>query len=108
MSVSWRTLKSCDNCPFAEDGEGRRLRRSLRPGRWREILASLRRGQVFHCHKTIDYGKPEDRTSAQRLQEGELICAGALDWQRRNQCVPAAVQVAARLEAMKKGTKSPF
>lgn len=69
----WKMSAMCDNCPFAASGPGAILRKSLRPGRWQEILRALRSDQYFPCHKTTretGTGKPR-------------ICAGALAWQER-------------------------
>lgn len=69
--MKWRMAEPCVNCPFNTKGEGLVLRRSLRPGRWRDILAALRADQHFICHKTTsDTGDGSN-----------LVCAGALAWQ---------------------------
>ncbi len=67
----WRCEKPCADCPFSNDGAGLHLRKTLRAGRWREILASLRRQEHFMCHKTTH----------QTGNGSELLCAGALEWQ---------------------------
>jgi hypothetical protein len=67
----WRMQEQCNNCPFATEGLGLQLRRSLGKGRWKEIVASVMRGDRFPCHKTT-----------QATGNGtELFCAGALDFQ---------------------------
>lgn len=68
---AWRMAAKCADCPFQVAGKGRALRRSLRPGRWREILACLRRDDHFICHKTTrDTGNGK-----------QLVCAGSIEWQ---------------------------
>lgn len=69
--MKWRMDAKCADCPFAESGPGRHLRRTLKPARWREILAALRRDQHFICHKT----------SHETGNGTNLICAGAIEWQ---------------------------
>lgn len=70
---SWRMQSMCSDCPFQVKGHGLNLRRSLRSGRWREILSGLRSGRDFRCHKTtIDTG-----------DGSELLCAGAIEWMNK-------------------------
>jgi len=76
--MNWRMAQPCGNCPFNRTGAGLRLRRSLRPGRWRSILAGIRRGEWFACHKTAldaDDGVPPP---------GARYCAGALAYEDRH------------------------
>ncbi len=61
----------CVDCPFNESGPGLHLRKSLRPGRWQEILRGLKRDTHFTCHKTAD----------ETGDGSDLVCAGALAWQ---------------------------
>ncbi len=66
------TMKSpCENCPFRSD-----LRPPffLRRSRAEEIAESLRRGESFHCHKTVNYDDAWDG----KITETSLLCAGAL------------------------------
>ena len=63
---AYRMPAPCANCPFNRTGAGAALRRSLRRGRWAEILRALRSDGHFMCHKTTR----ETGTGA------ELICAG--------------------------------
>lgn len=74
--------KKCDNCPFASCGAGLRLRKSLMPGRWREILFSVRLGQPFYCHKTTDWDAQDDGDDCEyyRPTGNEQVCAGSLEW----------------------------
>lgn len=67
----------CNNCPFNKSGPGLKLRRSLEPGRWREILDGLRNEATFHCHKTTG----EDDEGEAVVTAKSLLCAGALEWQ---------------------------
>jgi hypothetical protein len=84
----WRMEKMCDNCPFDHVGPGRMLRASLRPGRWREILRSLRSNLHFTCHKT---GRETGNGS-------ELICAGAIAWQEKRGLSSNLQRVMERIE----------
>jgi hypothetical protein len=77
----------CDNCPFANDGKGRFLRSTLRPGRWREILASLRRGEHFHCHQTTE----------ETGNGSKLVCAGSIEWQNSRGIVSEIQKIGERL-----------
>lgn len=88
---------ACESCPFNETGPGRHLRNSLGPGRFDSILADLRQEKSFPCHKTA---------TDKRWTKKARICAGALAWQRQNNCVPQAVQVAERLTALREGRKA--
>lgn len=72
--MTWRQPEPCDNCPFNTSGSGRQLRKSLAPGRWEEIIDSLRNDAPFYCHKTTD--ETGDGTN--------LVCAGAFTWQQRH------------------------
>lgn len=83
---------ACETCPFNETGPGRQLRDSLQPGRFAGILDDLRAEKTFPCHGT---------TSSSRWTKKTRVCAGALAWQRREGCVPAAIQIVERLAAMR-------
>lgn len=72
--MQWRVESKCADCPFASSGAGLHLRRTLRPGRWREILNGLRRDGHFHCHKTTD----------ETGNGTKLLCAGSLEWQEKH------------------------
>lgn len=101
MSNAWRMESPCANCPFNETGPGRELRDTLRPGRFAGILADLRRGSIFPCHKTtVDGG-------AKRGQE--LLCAGAIEWQEENGCTSNYQRVCERLDfwAKERGNDAP-
>ena len=88
----WRVPEKCGNCPFHSRGPGLRLRRSLRPGRWREILLSLRQGGIFPCHKTVQWDDEGERP----INNG-LYCAGALEWQAAHGCTSNYARVVERL-----------
>ncbi len=87
----------CDNCPFAKSGDGLKLRKSLGPGRWASILAELRAGLHFHCHKTTgeedEEGNPDTSKS--------LVCAGSIAWQEKHNCVSQLARIVERLELFK-------
>jgi hypothetical protein len=89
----WRMAKPCTNCPFNASGPGLRLRKSLRPGRWREITDGLRRGQEhFTCHKTgPDTGN-----------DTNLVCAGSIAYQARLGVTSNLFRVMSRVEALVK------
>lgn len=72
----------CENCPFAASGPGLRLRQSLRPGRWREILLSVRLGQPFFCHKTTNWDAQDEEGDSYIPQGKEQICAGSIEYLR--------------------------
>jgi hypothetical protein len=84
---TWRMAAPCAACPFNETGPGRALRNSLRPGRFKEICAGLRRDGHFQCHKT---GRETGDGS-------ELLCAGALAWQEKRGLSSQYVRIAERL-----------
>lgn len=91
--------KPCEDCPFNPDGPGLRLRRSLRPGRWKGILASLREGSFFPCHKTT-----QEDDDGEYIPGTGLVCAGAIAWQDERGCTSNYVRIVRRLEA---GTRNP-
>ena len=76
--------KACGNCPFRSD----RLF-AIDCSRKHEIADSLRREEVFPCHKTIRYGD-RDLTS-------EMFCAGALQTMINEGLYTQPMQVAERL-----------
>jgi hypothetical protein len=103
MSVKWRMVERCSNCPFAESGEGLRERESLRPGRMEEIFEELGKGSYFVCHKTIcadgvceSDGRVEGNVKA-IVAAGHLYCAGALQWQRERGIEPEYARICRRL-----------
>ncbi len=69
----WRVKKPCADCPFNTKGPGLHLRRSLGPGRWKEITGSLKEGAYFMCHKTT--GETGNGTN--------LLCAGSIAYQAK-------------------------
>jgi hypothetical protein len=89
----WRVPAKCNQCPFHRSGPGLRIRRGLRPGRWREILAGLRDGGVFSCHKTVEWDDEGEQIST------GLYCAGALEWQAAHGCTSNYARVAERLSS---------
>jgi hypothetical protein len=92
-SRKWRTEKMCSNCPFASSGPGLHLRKSLTPGRWKEILDSLRNQGHFFCHKT---GEFDDEWES--IKSGQLICAGSIDWQDKHGTSAQMVRIHERLD----------
>jgi hypothetical protein len=81
----------CADCPFNPTGAGAHLRRSLRPGRMREIKSSLLDGATFPCHKTTD----------ETGNGTNLLCAGSLAFQNAHGIVSQLQQVMERLEWMR-------
>lgn len=88
--------KACSDCPFNESGPGRFLRDSLNDGRMESIEADLLKGKGFTCHQT----------TRQTGDGTNKLCAGAIAFQRRNNCVPQELQVGERLLAMREGRKA--
>ena len=95
----WRRETMCDNCPFAEDGPGLFLRRSLAPRRWDEIITGLHKGQHFLCHKTTADAEDDDEGNEVRYPHA-MICAGARYYQRQRGIVSDAEQIMERVEAL--------
>jgi hypothetical protein len=83
----------CVDCPFNASGPGLRLRRSLRPGRWRSILAGLLQGEWFACHKTTRDDDDESHASA-----GARYCAGAIAYEDKHQVSSNYRRVCERLD----------
>ena len=78
----------CSDCPFAKNGAGLHLRKSLERGRWLEILSSLKNQEHFLCHKTtIETG-----------DGSKLVCAGAIEWQDKRGISAQYVRICERLE----------
>jgi hypothetical protein len=84
----WRMKTKCADCPFSRSGPGAFLRRTLRPGRWRSILRDLRAGKFFMCHKTTE----ETGDGSKR------VCAGAIEYQEKNDIACQYTQICERLE----------
>jgi hypothetical protein len=69
--VKYTKTEPCDNCPFRSDKPFH-----LRPGRVKEIMRSLVRGD-FPCHKTTVHR--ESKEGGDRVvTDKSLHCAGAL------------------------------
>lgn len=100
----WRMKSPCDNCPFSDSEAGKFLRSTLNKDFVKATEANLRRGGHFICHKTInETGWVDDAEAGERSYEprgGEMICAGAIDWQarRRPRVIADLVQIMERLE----------
>ena len=84
----WRTKAMCVDCPFAKSGPGARLRKILRPGRWREVTSGLLRQEHFYCHKTTE----------ETGDGSNLVCAGAIEWQDKHGTSAQYVRICERLE----------
>lgn len=80
--------RPCRDCPFRHDHEP-----FLSADRAQELRAALRSGDIFYCHKTIDYAPDEapDLSAARR-------CAGAAAVLRNEGSPPCqSEQIATRL-----------
>lgn len=64
--------RPCGNCPFRTDKPPFPLRRE----RAEEIADSLRRGESFVCHRTVDYTDRDEETPGSG-QDKARMCAGA-------------------------------
>lgn len=93
--MAWRMQEPCFSCPFNASGPGLRLRKSLRPARWREITSGLRRGEHFTCHKT----------DAETGDGSELLCAGAIAFQERHGVSSNLQRICERLDAIREAVK---
>lgn len=90
--MSWRMKESCLNCPFNSSGLGLHLRKSLKRGRWREIIRGILSGEHFTCHKTAD----------ETGNGSNLMCAGAIKYQNRRGVSSNLQRVCERLDALRK------
>lgn len=88
----------CDNCPFSTDGKGKDLADSLRPGRLQVIKLGLRQGQYFLCHKT----------TTETGDGSNLVCVGALDYQKQRGIVSRYQKFCEQLEGVKESKKEVF
>src|SRR5207247_9900408 len=86
--MRWRIEKMCDTCPFDSKGPGLFVRRTLRSGRWREIINRLKRDGHFLCHKTTH----------ETGNGSELVCAGALQWQEKRRYPSQYARICERIE----------
>lgn len=107
-SGRWRVVKQCVNCPFHKTGPGARLRQGLR--RWREIVRGLKNRETFFCHETTSgYEDREEAngggTIADLLAHKGMVCAGAIEFYRKNKCVPRFVQMMERSDAQHRAKK---
>lgn len=84
----WRTPAMCAICPFQRRGGGLALRKSLAPGRWREILHALRNDRHFHCHMTTD----------ETGNGTNLVCAGSIEWSDKHGVSQNIVRVMQRID----------
>lgn len=88
----WRMEKKCADCPFDNKGEGLQLRRSLREGRWKNILKGLMQQEHFICHET----------TRETGNGSNLVCAGSIEWQDGRGVSAQYVRVCERMEALTK------
>jgi hypothetical protein len=102
----WRMVTPCTTCPFNPTGPGRIIRTRLRQSRWRGILASLRKGEVFWCHKTA-YRNGDAVDDLYVPTKHDRVCAGAIVWQEAHHCTSNYQRVAERLDALAAARKDP-
>jgi len=69
----------CADCPFGHSVKQRRMRNSLRRGRFNEICQSVWQGGYFPCHKTTKF----DDDGEVIFNLGEKACRGALEFVER-------------------------
>lgn len=98
----WRMRKPCDNCPFSDSEAGKFLRSTLNKDFVKATEANLRRGGHFICHKSLNedgwIDDSEEGERNYRPRGGEMVCAGAIDWQAQRKVVADLVQVMQRIE----------
>ena len=83
----------CDNCPFRKDRPF-----ALRHDRAQDIAEGLlKRGESFHCHKTIDYGHDCEELDDRPFKYDEQFCGGALVVLTRMGHQTQMMQIAERL-----------
>lgn len=66
----------CANCQFGSSKAQQHMRKSLRPGRFKEICQAVWRGSYFPCHKTTVHD--DDGEVIPRRQE--MQCRGAIEF----------------------------
>lgn len=77
----FRLKKVCSNCPFRKDIDFH----GLSEERVNDLRSRLNNGEVFHCHKTLDYSKLDeddpDKTDDDDMSSAVVpqtqFCAGA-------------------------------
>ena len=80
MSAAATAMKEmCADCPFGSSKAQRRMRNSLRPGRFKEICQAVWQGYYFPCHKTT--GFHDDDLYIPTGKERE--CRGAIEFVAR-------------------------
>lgn len=91
----FRLKKVCADCPFRSDVPFH----GLSADRIEEIAGSLRDGEVFHCHKTLDYDRADETGQGEGtpVVESSQMCAGALATMEKGGEVSQVVRVAERL-----------
>ncbi len=97
-TFTWRLPTMCTDCPFASSGPGLHLRKSLQPGRFAGILAGLRRGEHFFCHKT----------TAETGDGSNLVCAGALAYLKTHGIASAYVRLCESFEGVQESKREIF
>lgn len=82
---------ACKHCPFRTD-----VPNYLSHRRKEDIAVSLKRGEEFVCHKTVDYSCSDDGDNAD-TQENSRACAGARSVAHKEGVVSQMEQIATRL-----------
>lgn len=98
--MSWRVPKKCGGCPFATSGKGLKIRHSLRPSRWRQILNTLRNDGIFPCHETVLYDD-----DGEAIAGSGKICAGSLEWQEKHGHSSNFVRICERIDFIRQEKK---
>lgn len=89
---------ACKHCPFRTD-----IQQYLGPERKEDIAASLRRGEEFVCHKTVNYSDGDDSDNSTENpetndgQDNARACAGARSVAHKEGIVSQMEQIATRL-----------
>ena len=93
----WRDAmkEMCDSCPFGHAPKQRRMRTSLRKGRFEEICQSIWQGGYFPCHKTTHF----DDDGELEFNLGEKMCKGAIEFvERASKAKEAASRLVGRFQ----------
>lgn len=85
---------ACKHCPFRTNVPNYLNRR-----RKEDIAASLRRGEEFVCHKTVDYSDNDSAENSKTNdgQDNARACAGARSVAHKEGVVSQMEQIATRL-----------
>lgn len=90
----FKLKKPCPGCPFLKNSPT-----GLHPDRLPSIVEDLHNGDVFYCHKTIDYGKQFNEETDEFIKDVEKnqFCAGAMIYLEKQKAPNQIMQIAGRL-----------